>query len=338
MTKRKRIIPSLLLTAVLLVAGCGGNESQAKDSAASVRIGYFPNLTHLSVIVALENDYYTEELGSGIDIETKVFPDGGVFMEAMSTNEIDVGTVGPTPVLNNYTKNPAQHLLAGAVNAGAVLVVAEDSGIERVEDLDGKRVAIPAFGGTQDIMLMKVLQDVGLAVKDSGGTVRTMAQAPADTAALFLQHDVDAAATQEPWGVNLEDSANAVMLLDAEDFAWGAESTNTIFVGTKKFTENNPELTRKLLQAHIRAIRFIQDNPDEAAQLFIRHIKAITGKEMALDAIQRAMARTIPTYAINEQVLQEMASISKAAGYIASDDIDGLVNLDYLEGALKNVQ
>jgi len=333
-----RSIPFTLLAVALLLAGCGGHESTAKNSATEVRIGYFPNLTHLSVIIALEKNYYVEELGSGIDIETKVFPDGGVFMEAMSTNEIDVGTVGPTPVLNNYTKNPAQHLLAGAVNAGAVLVVAEDSGIGRVEDLDGKRVAIPAFGGTQDIMLMKVLQDVGLSVKDSGGTVRTMAQAPADTSALFLQHDVDAAATQEPWGVNLEDNANARLLLDAEDFAWGKESTNTIFVGTKKFTENNPELTKKLLQAHIRAIRFIQENPDESARLFIGHIKDITGKEMALDAIQRAMARTIPTYEINEEVLQEMASISKAAGYINSDDIEGLVKLDYLQEALKNVE
>ena len=46
-----------------------------------------------------------EELGEGIEVVTQTFPDGSAFMEAMSTDNIDVGTVGPTPVLNNYIKN-----------------------------------------------------------------------------------------------------------------------------------------------------------------------------------------------------------------------------------------
>ncbi len=62
-------------------------------------------------------------------------------------------------------------------------------------------VAVPTIGSTQDIMLPQ--------------------QAPADTSTLFLQGDVDAAATQEPWGVFLENQANASILLDEEEFAWG---------------------------------------------------------------------------------------------------------------------
>jgi len=34
-------------------------------------------------------------------------------------------------------------------------------------------------------------------------------------------------------------------------------------------------------------------------------------------------------------VLKEMATISKEAGYITTDNIDGLVNLTYLEEVLK---
>ena len=43
-------------------------------------------------------------------------------MEAMATKAIDVGTVGPGPVLNFYVKNPKYHIISGAVNGGAVLV------------------------------------------------------------------------------------------------------------------------------------------------------------------------------------------------------------------------
>ncbi|MGN1386477.1 MAG: ABC transporter substrate-binding protein [Bacillus sp. (in: firmicutes)] len=326
-----------LLSIGMIIAGCGNSENTASEGgeASKVRIGYFPNLTHISTIVALEKGYFEEELGEDIEIVTQTFPDGSAFMEAMSTGNIDVGTVGPTPVINNFIKNPAHQILAGAVNAGAVLVVREDAGIESVEDLAGKRVAIPTIGSTQDIMLMKALKDAGLDVKTSGGTVETMKQAPADTATLFLQKDVDAAATQEPWGVNLEANANAKVLLDANEFAWGEESTNTVFVGTNKFTEANPELTKKILAAHVKSINFINENKEEAIDLFISHIKEITGKELSLDEVTKAMERTIPTYELNEDVLNEMAKISKDAGYITSDDIDGLVNKEFLNEAVK---
>ena len=105
------------------------------------------------------------------------------FMEAMSTDAIDLGTVGPTPALTSYMKTPKHQIISGAVNGGAVLVVGKDSGINSVKDLAGKTVAIPTFGSTQDIALMKALKEADLKVKSSGGNVNTVKQAPADTAA-----------------------------------------------------------------------------------------------------------------------------------------------------------
>jgi NitT/TauT family transport system substrate-binding protein len=326
---------SLIATASLLVAGCGGGKETAGKPADTVKLGYFPNLTHMAAIVGLEKGFFQEELGDQITLKTQTFPNGGLFMEAMSTGQIDFGYVGPGPAMNNYLKNPAHQLLAGAVNGGAVLEVRGDAGINTLTDLDGKRVAIPVIGSTQDIMLRKALKDVGLNVKGSGGTVEMLAQAPADTATLFLQKNVDAAATQEPWGVNLEEKAGAKLLLNWDQFAWGKESTNTVVVGTKSFTEANPELTKKLLKAHVRAVEFIKQHPDEAVQLLIKHIKDLTGKELKESEIKAAMERSTATYEVNEQVLKEMAAISKEAGYTSSDNIDGFVNLSFLQDALK---
>lgn len=329
----------LILLLAMLVAGCGTKDGDAQphslNAAKEVRIGYFPNMTHIATIIALENHYFEEALGSDIQIVTKTFADGAAFMEGMSTDTIDLGTVGPTPVINNYVKNPAHQIIAGAINAGAVLVVREDSDIQSVADLDGKKIAIPAIGGTQDIMLMKELKEAGLSVKLNGGTVETIKQAPADTAALFLRKDVDAAATQEPWGVNLQHKANAKVLLDSDEFAWGNESTNTVLVAAKSFTEANPDVTTSIVQAHVKAIAFINEHPEEAVQLFIDHIKEITNQQLETEEVTLALARSIPTYDINEQVLKEMTTISKEAGYIASDNIEGLINLSYLEAALQ---
>ncbi|RUL51572.1 MULTISPECIES: aliphatic sulfonate ABC transporter substrate-binding protein [Lysinibacillus] len=340
MKKNKFLLVALLTLVIGVLAACGNSEKESessaeKDSATEVRIGYFPNMTHIASIVALEKGFYQEQLGEGITIETKTFSDGSAFMEAMSTNAIDLGTVGPTPALNTFVKNPQHEIIAGAVNGGAVLVVGADSGINSVKDLAGKTVAVPTFGSTQDVGLMKSLQDAGLKVKSSGGDVNTIKQAPADTAALMLKGEIDAAATQEPWGVNIETNANAKLLLDQNEFAWGSESTNTVVTARKEFTSNNPELTKKALKAHKQAIDFINENPEEAIQLFLDHVKGITGKELSKEEVTKAFERLTPTTDINEDVLKEMATISKEAGYITSDNIDGLVNLSYLEAASK---
>ena len=169
-------------------------------------------------------------------------------------------------------KDPNYHIISGAVNGGAVLVANEHSNIKEFSDLEGKKVAIPVIGSTQDVMLRKALKDVGLKPTSNGGTVELFAAAPADTATLFVQKSVDAAATQEPWGYILETQVNGELLLDWDSFAWGKESTNTVVAASKNFLENE-ELVEAYLTAHVKAVKFIKKNPEESQKLVIKHMK-----------------------------------------------------------------
>mgnify|MGYP001172737068 CR=1 FL=1 len=321
----KKIITFLFsLVIVAMLASC------SSDDENTVTIGYFPNLTHVATIIALENGYFTEEFGEDVTIETKTFSNGGLFMEAMQTKEIDVGTVGPGPLLNIYLRNREFHIISGAVNGGAVLVASKESGIQSLEDLDGKLVAIPVIGSTQDVMLRKALKEVGLETTTSGGTVEMYPAAPADTATLFVQNSVDAAATQEPWGYILETQAEGRLILDWDEFAWGEESTNTVVVARSEFLANE-ERAKQYLRAHKRAVEFVQENPEEAQNIVIQHIQNLTGKEIDKEEIAAAFSRLRVTTDVNEQVIQEMADISMEAGYVDSNDISGLIDLSILE-------
>lgn len=336
--KRRSLIrggwAAFLLVAALL-SGCGRYQEEAKPTD-TVRFGYFPNVTHMAAIVGLEKGFFQEELGSTIKLEPKTFPNGGLFMEAISTKQIDFGYTGPGPALINYLKNPTHHILAGAVDGGAVLVVRPNSGISSVKDLDGKRVAIPGIGNTQDLALRKILKDEGLGIKGFGGTVEVLAQAPADMATLFLQENVDAAAVPEPWGINLQQKAGAKILLDWDRFGWGKETTNTVVLATKSFTDGNPELTKKLLKAHVRSVEFIREHPDEAVAILVKKLKELTGKELKVADIKAAVERSNATYEVHEDVLKDMAKISEQAGYSTKDDISGFIDLSYLKEITGN--
>ena len=335
----KKSLFTLIMSVLLIgiVSGCteSSDKEEGKDSAnQTVKIGYFPNLTHSATIIALEKGYFKEEFGEDVTIETKTVANGGLFMEAMATKAIDVGTTGPGPLLNFYVKNKEYHLISGAVNGGAVLVSAESSKISNLKDLDGKKVAIPVIGSTQDVMLRKALKDVGLKPTSNGGTVNLIASAPADTAALFVQKTVDAAATQEPWGYVLENQAKGKLLLNWDEFAWGKDSPNTVVAASQKFLDKKG-LSASYLKAHKKAVDFIQNNPEESQELVIKHLKDLTGKELSKEDVAAAFSRLEVTTNVNEEVIQEMADISKEAGYIPSADIKGLIDLSTLEEVSK---
>src|SRR5690606_35747239 len=104
---KKRLFITILSVLVLVLAACGNTDAEKKEESASkdeeakaIRIGYFPNMTHISTIVSLEKGYFEEQFASDVNIKTNTFNDGSSFMEAMSTDAIDIGTVGPTPALN----------------------------------------------------------------------------------------------------------------------------------------------------------------------------------------------------------------------------------------------
>jgi NitT/TauT family transport system substrate-binding protein len=335
MFKKSLLYLFITILFIGLLSGCAQSSNEGEGDgdggeAKTVKIGYFPNLTHIATIVALEKGYFEEAFGKDVTIETKTVANGGLFMEAMATKAIDVGTVGPGPLLNFYVKNKEYHLISGAVNGGAVLVAAEGSGVEKVADLDGKKVAIPVIGSTQDVMLRKALKEADLKAKTSGGTVDLFAAAPADTASLFIQKQVDAAATQEPWGYVLENQANGKLLLDWDEFAWGKDSTNTVVAARADFLKNK-DLAKQYLDAHKKAVKFIQDNPEESKDVVMKHLKDLTGKELNRDEVDAAFSRLAVTTEVNEKVIQEMADISKEAGYIPSSDIKGLIDLSLLK-------
>ena len=105
----KKSLLYLIMTVLFIgiLSGCAqGSNEEGSGDPKTVKIGYFPNLTHIATIVALEKGYFEEEFGKDVKIETKTVANGGLFMEAMATKAIDVGTVGPGPLLNFYVKNP----------------------------------------------------------------------------------------------------------------------------------------------------------------------------------------------------------------------------------------
>ncbi|HZX13424.1 MAG TPA: ABC transporter substrate-binding protein, partial [Thermodesulfobacteriota bacterium] len=134
----------------------------------TIRAGHFPNITHAQGVIGQANGWFETALGKDTKIEWKIFNAGPSAMEAIFAGELDLTYIGPNPAINGYVKSKGEALriVAGAVNGGAGFVIRADSGINTVKDFDGKKIASPQLGNTQDVALRGWLKDNGYEVKE----------------------------------------------------------------------------------------------------------------------------------------------------------------------------
>src|SRR5438477_396322 len=164
----KKILAVLVSWLALAVLGW------AQGGATTIRVGAYPNITHSQAMVGKANGFFEKALGQGVKVEWKTFNAGPAAIEALFAGAIDMTYIGPNPALTGYIRSHGEALrvIAGATSGGALLVVRNDSGIQKPEDFHGKKVASPQLGNTQDIALRAWLRAHGLRPRDKGGDVQ----------------------------------------------------------------------------------------------------------------------------------------------------------------------
>src|ERR687895_1344298 len=312
------------------------NDNGVSSQSRTLRIGYFPNLNHAQAVIGLQQDGDFQKIlntnsnntTTDVRIESYVFNAGPSAIEALFGGQIDVAYVGPNPAINGYLASSGQgfKIISGAASGGASFVVRNDSGINSVNDLGGKKFASPQLGNTQDVALRKYLVDKGYNTADNGGNVTIVPVTPADILTLMLKKDIDGAWVPEPWATRLVKEANARIFVDEREL-WppdGKFVTANIIARTDYLNEN-PDIIERLLQAHINKTIWINENKEQQAiTAFNGALKKITGKTIPDDEIRDALTRLEFTYDPIKESLLKMADNAYELGYLG----DGRSKLD----------
>lgn len=328
---KKWLLSIIAIITVLGLAACGSDSTSGTKE--KVVIGYFPNIDHVPAMVAKEKGYYEEEFGKNVKVEFKTFPDGGTFMTALKSGEIDAGLVGPGPVLNNFTSGADVKILAGASSGGTVVVASEKSGITSVNQIADKTFITPGIGCTHDVQFEAFLQELGdkeFTSSRIGGSLSHVTGNPASYQAMFESGKVDLAAVPEPWASILIQNG-AKEIVSTKEIAYGETLPNTVLVANGKIVKENKKLVEGLVKAQQKAVDFINTNPEEAQKIAIDSIKELTNQEMDAEIVKNAMARITYTTEINEDVLKEFGQSSYELQFLKEQpSFDGLFETAYL--------
>jgi NitT/TauT family transport system substrate-binding protein len=338
----------------LVLAACGSSKATTAGSSATtaasaagatpatsgekvtLRLGYFPNVTHATALVGVEKGIFADALGPNVKLETQTFNAGPAAIEALFGGALDASYIGPSPTINAYAKSKgaALRIISGATSGGASLVVKQ--GINSAADLKGKKLATPQLGGTQDVALRAWLKDQGLNADTSGGgDVSIQPQDNGATLDAFKTGSIDGAWVPEPWATRLVLEGNGKTLVDERTLWPGGQFVTTHLIVSTKFLTDHPDVVKRLLEGQVKANDYVNANPADAQKAVNDQIEKITQKRMTDATLAASWKNLSFTNDPIASTLGASAAKAQAVGLLDKVDLTGIYDLDPLNEVLK---
>jgi NitT/TauT family transport system substrate-binding protein len=334
MKARFAVLGLSLLAGTGLLTACGSTSGSSSDKDTTVRLGFFPNITHATALVGVQKGVFTKHLGKAP--KTLTFNAGPAATEAVFSGAVDATYVGPNPTINAFVKSHGQaiKIISGAASGGAALIV--KPAIRTAADLRGKKIATPQLGNTQDVALRHWLQQQGYKTdKSGGGDVHVVPQDNSQTLQAFQQGQLDGAWVPEPYASRLVLESRGKKLVDEASLWPGGRFVITNLIVRTEFLKKHPGLVKKLLEAQVETNEYINSDKADAAKAANTELRALTGKPLeqaALDATFKNVTFTNDPIASS---LNASARHAEQVGLLDRVDLNGIYDLGPLNEVLK---
>jgi len=264
----RKTFKSLLIgtAALAITAGMG--------MAETIIIGNFGSPTPMQV--ARANKAF--DAATGWDIEWRTFGSGTEVIAAMASGDVAIAELGSSPLAIGASQGvPLQlFMIAQGLGTAESLIAKEGSGIEKLEDLKGKKVAVPV-GSTSHYSLMGALAHSGIAESDV-----TIVNLPADQiAAAWDSGQVDAAFIWQP--VQSQILKTGKFIVGADQTAKWGYPTFDGWVVNAEFAAANADKMAAFAKVMNEANQAYLSNPDAwtADSAEVKTIAEVTGADPA---------------------------------------------------------
>ncbi|MER6913272.1 aliphatic sulfonate ABC transporter substrate-binding protein [Streptomyces sp. NPDC000594] len=346
--RRGAVAAAALPLLIGALASCGyGSEKKDDEPAAkatgkklsadTVRLGYFPNLTHATALVGEQEGILQRELG-GTRLTSTTFNAGPSEIEALNAGSIDIGFIGPSPAINGFTKSQGKNLrvVAGSASGGVKLVV-NPKKIKKLDDLRGKRIATPQLGNTQDVSFLNWIAERGWKTdaQSGKGDVLVVRSDNKITPDAYAAGSIDGAWVPEPTASRLV-SQGAKVLLDESTLWPDKKFVITHIIVSQKFLAKHPDVVEAVVRGSVKTNAWINANPEKAKASANTRLEKLTGKALPAEIIDPAWPSIQFTDDPLATTLRTQADYAVKAGLLEKPDLKGIYDLRTLNKILKS--
>ena len=195
-------------------------------------------------------------------------------------------------------------------------IAQKGSGLESIENFDGKRIAAPQISNTQDVSLRYYLSLNELMPVEKGGTVYVLNISNPDIYTLFAKGDIDGAWVPEPWATMLVQDLDGVRIFNESEFWPENEFSSVLLIGRTDFIEKNPEIISNWIDSNKKTVQWINSNPEEAKQVYSKFLQGYMGKTLPDQIIDESFSNLIITSNPLKESVITFAERADSLGYL----------------------
>ena len=268
-------------------------------------------------LVLKDKKWLEDDLASsGIKVEWVQSLGSNKALEFLRGKSIDFGsTAGAAAFIGRANGNPIKAIYVYSAPEWTALVTSPTSGITKVEDLRGKRVAVTR-GTDPHIFLLRSLASAGLSEKD----IQIVPLQHPDGKVALERGQVDAWAGLDPYMAQLEVDKGFKLFFRRPD--WNSFGILNV---REAFASEHPDLTERVLRSYEKARRWCLEHSDEAR--IILQTAAQLSPPVAQKVWDRINLKDSKLGATQRQVILDSANALKANGIIdPNTDVEKVVN------------
>ena len=278
--KIKKLLFEILCISSIIITSCGQNpnnletngkenntvKNSAKKGEYVVQIPIYPGLCASAMQIAKINGYFDEV---GLKYEEVSFS---------TTSDLDLLATGKADItydlLPTYVQRIANGLdvkIAGGIHYGCINVVAgNDTGINSVNDLRGKKIAVPSsLGSDPAIMLQRVLKEANIGYTPDNMEVELQVFKDTDLAVALENGSVDAFVSWDPFASMVAKQGKGKLIWEQSKAEYTKDEFCCLAGLRPEFIEEHPEEAKKLMKALKMATDYIVSDTKSAVDKVI---------------------------------------------------------------------
>ncbi|SHO49016.1 ABC transporter substrate-binding subunit SaoX [Desulfopila aestuarii] len=293
------------------------------DDDYVVRLGYY-DCDHMTAAPIARDAGIFADLG----LKVEVMGNGKV-PQAMAAGQMDVGYIGFVGMTKAILKGSPMVAVAHNHKGGSMYIVARH-GIEKPEDLLGKKVALGAKPETNNGWWVTYAMQNN--IPKEAEHYQNFVMTDRDEYLAFKTGELDAFWCCDPWGSMAEYENTGKIIRTFDVFPNGTWGICCAQVMNRNFVNEHPEIAQKMVLAHVRAIQYIYTQPIKAAHIFSEsyHVPY----EVGLMTIYRKTvgeSRTL-RWNLEEEAYNETVSHNLSIGiFPKAPKYEEIVNTTFLE-------
>jgi ABC-type nitrate/sulfonate/bicarbonate transport system substrate-binding protein len=278
----------------------------------------------LKLIHSIAPYFYDQFVPVGYKVEVLPFETPTECKSAVVTKSVDFGAFGIAAAILGAAAGEPVVVIASTCNRGMAIIAKKDSGITKLADLRGKRVAVFP-GTTQEVFFLERLRMEGMTIKD----VEPVRVSFSEMHISLARGDIDAYVGAEPGpGVSL---STGIGQLVEYPYSTAMGSLNMVFGTHADLIKEKPEIVKVMIGIHQRATDFAATNKDAlvamASQKLGQKKEAIEASVPNVELTWKLTAREVDEskiYADHMLALKQIKRLPDFATFIDTSFVDAV--------------